>query len=50
MARKCEYSVLVAKSERNDLEDLAVEERIILKETLQEFAVRTWTGLIWLRI
>ena len=48
--RRCEYSVLVGKPERNDLEDLAVGERIILKEILKEFAVRTWTALVWLRI
>jgi len=33
--RRCEYSVLVGKPERNDLEDLAVGERIILKEVLK---------------
>ena len=48
--RRREYSVLVGKPERNDLEDLAIGERITLKEILKEFAVRTWTGLIWLRI
>jgi hypothetical protein len=48
--RRCEYRVLVGKTERNDLEDLAVGYRIILKEILKEIVVRTWTGLIWLRI
>jgi hypothetical protein len=43
-------SVLVGKPEGNDLEDLAVGERMILKEILKEFVGRTRTGLIWLRI
>jgi hypothetical protein len=40
----------VGKREQNDLEDLAIVERIILKKILKAFVVRTWTGFIWLRI
>jgi hypothetical protein len=36
--------------ERNHVENLAVDERIILKWILKKWDGAAWTGLIWLRI
>jgi hypothetical protein len=35
---------------RDHSENLAGEERIILKSTLKEYNGRAWTGLLWLRV
>ena len=45
--RRCEYRVLVGKPEGNHLEDLAVQERIILKYTLKGIRCEEadWIGL-----
>jgi hypothetical protein len=36
--------------ERDLLQDLGVDYRIIPKRTLRKWEVRVWTGFIWLRI
>jgi hypothetical protein len=36
--------------ERDILQDLGVDYRIILKRTLNKWDVSVWTGVIWLRI
>jgi hypothetical protein len=36
--------------ERNHLEDLGIDERIILRWIFREWVGGAWTGLIWLRI
>jgi hypothetical protein len=38
------------QKERDDLEDLDVGSRIILKWTLERQDGVVWTGLVWLRI
>jgi len=41
---------LVGKPDRQDLEDLGVEERIFLKWLLREECWMAWTRFIWFRI
>jgi hypothetical protein len=49
--RKHAYRVLVGKSEERDhLEDLGMDERIILRWIFRKWDVGTWTGSSWLRI
>jgi hypothetical protein len=38
------------QKERDNLEDLGVDVRVILKPGLKEFLWRVWTGSIWYRI
>jgi len=42
--------VLVGKPDRQDLEELGVEEMVLLKWLLREEHWMAWTGFIWLRI
>ena len=35
--------------ERNNLEDLIIDRRIMLKGMLKKYHGSAWTGLIWLR-
>ena len=37
-------------SERDYLEDLGIDGTIILKCILKKYDVRSWTGLVWLKI
>jgi hypothetical protein len=48
--RKSVSTVLVGKPERDHLEDLDVDRRIILKWTFKKLKVRLWIGFIWLMI
>jgi hypothetical protein len=41
----CRYLI-----ERDSLEHLGVEAKIILKWIFKKWGVETWTGLIWLKI
>jgi hypothetical protein len=36
--------------ERNNLEHLGVDERILLKRILKKWDGESWSGLLWLRI
>jgi len=36
--------------ERNQLEDLGIDRRILLKCIFKKWDRKTWTGLLWLRI
>jgi hypothetical protein len=43
------YRVLVGKpGEKNNLDDLSIDEMILLKCVFRKQGVRVWTGLIWL--
>jgi len=49
--RRGTYKVLVRKPEERDhLEDVGVDGRIILKSILKKSFARSWIGLVWLRI
>jgi hypothetical protein len=40
------YNILVGKPQgRDHLEDLAIEDRIVLKLTLEKYGMKRWTGL-----
>jgi hypothetical protein len=44
------YATTVRKPEGNNLGDLEVDGRILLKCILKKQSVRVWTGCIWLRL
>jgi hypothetical protein len=49
--RRGAYTILVGKpEERDQLEDLGPDGRIILKRIIKEWHGPIWTGFIWLRI
>jgi hypothetical protein len=49
--RRGEYRVLVWKpKEKNHLEDVSLDERIILERIIKKAVRKAWIGLIWLRI
>jgi hypothetical protein len=45
------YNILVGKPEGKDnLEDLRVDGKVILKWTLRKLGGKMWTGCIWIRM
>jgi hypothetical protein len=48
--KRISHRLLVGIHERDHLQELGVDRRIILKWIIKKWAGRAWTGLVWLRI